>query len=68
MHEADHVGVAFDVVAEADAEGRPFDLLHDHSGFMLYADVVATAYVAAHRQIVGEHRPLRDAPARSASL
>jgi glycosyltransferase involved in cell wall biosynthesis len=37
MHEADNVGAAFDVVAAAAAEGRPFDLLHDHSGFSLFA-------------------------------
>src|SRR3954447_7472153 len=28
--EATHVGAAFDVIDEADAEGRPFDVVHDH--------------------------------------
>lgn len=41
LHEADHVAVAYDAIDEATLAGRPFDVLHDHSGF--------TAVAMAHR-------------------
>lgn len=37
LHEADHVGAAFDAIDAAAARGRPFDLVHDHSGFTAIA-------------------------------
>jgi len=33
LHESDHVARAFEEVERASAEGRPFDVLHDHCGF-----------------------------------
>jgi glycosyltransferase involved in cell wall biosynthesis len=37
LFEIDHVARAIDVVEEAARHGRPFDLIHDHSGFALVA-------------------------------
>lgn len=37
LYEADHVGCAFDAIDEAAARGRPFDVVHDHSGFTAVA-------------------------------
>jgi len=37
LYESDHVGAAYDAIDRADAEGRPFDLVHDHSGFTAVA-------------------------------
>jgi glycosyltransferase involved in cell wall biosynthesis len=37
MHEVTHVAAVFDAVDRAAAERRPFDLLHDHAGFMALA-------------------------------
>jgi glycosyltransferase involved in cell wall biosynthesis len=37
LYESDHVGAAYDAVERAGAEGRPFDLVHDHSGFTAVA-------------------------------
>lgn len=37
QHEADHVSAAFDAIDRAAALGRPFDLVHDHSGFTALA-------------------------------
>jgi glycosyltransferase involved in cell wall biosynthesis len=36
-HEAAHVGAAFEAIAEARAQGRPFDVVHDHCGFTALA-------------------------------
>ena len=33
LYEANHVGVAYDAIEEAARNGRPFDVVHDHSGF-----------------------------------
>jgi glycosyltransferase involved in cell wall biosynthesis len=33
LFEADHVGRAFDAIDAAAAEGRPFDVIHDHCGY-----------------------------------
>jgi len=41
LFEADHVGVAFDAIDRAAGRGRPFDVVHDHSG--------PTAVAMAHR-------------------
>jgi glycosyltransferase involved in cell wall biosynthesis len=37
MHEVTHVAAVFDAVDRAAAEGRPFDVLHDHAGFVALA-------------------------------
>lgn len=37
LYEADHVAQAFDAIDLAAAAGRPFDLVHDHSGFTALA-------------------------------
>lgn len=37
IFEADHVASAFDGIGEAVAAGRPFDIVHDHSGFTAWA-------------------------------
>jgi glycosyltransferase involved in cell wall biosynthesis len=47
LHESDHVACAWEQVARAAAQGRPFDLVHDHSGFtaVAMADRVAVPVV-----------------------
>jgi glycosyltransferase involved in cell wall biosynthesis len=47
LYEADHVSAAYDAIERAAAEGRPFDLIHDHSGFtaLAMADRVSVAVV-----------------------
>jgi glycosyltransferase involved in cell wall biosynthesis len=37
LYESDHVGATYDAVDRAAAEGRAFDLVHDHSGFTAVA-------------------------------
>jgi glycosyltransferase involved in cell wall biosynthesis len=37
LHESDHVACAWEQVEQAAAQGHPFDLLHDHSGFTALA-------------------------------
>jgi glycosyltransferase involved in cell wall biosynthesis len=37
LHDSDHVGAAYDAVDDAATDGRPFDVLHDHSGFTAVA-------------------------------
>ena len=37
LHESDHVACAWQQVEHAAAQGNPFDLLHDHSGFTALA-------------------------------
>jgi glycosyltransferase involved in cell wall biosynthesis len=41
LHESDHVGSTYDAIDRAAAEGQPFDIVHDNSGF--------TAVAMAHR-------------------
>jgi glycosyltransferase involved in cell wall biosynthesis len=56
LHEADHVGAAYDAIDQGAAEGRRFDVVHDHSGF--------TAVAMAHRLSVPVvhtlHAPFND--------
>jgi glycosyltransferase involved in cell wall biosynthesis len=56
LYEADHVGAAYDAVDRVATEGRPFDIVHDHSGF--------TAVAMAHRVSVPVvhtlHAPFND--------
>jgi glycosyltransferase involved in cell wall biosynthesis len=37
IFEVDHVARAFDAIDEAAAEGRPYDIVHDHCGFAAFA-------------------------------
>jgi glycosyltransferase involved in cell wall biosynthesis len=37
LFEVDHVARAMEVIAFAADEGEPFDVVHDHSGYMLFA-------------------------------
>jgi glycosyltransferase involved in cell wall biosynthesis len=37
LHESDHVACAWEQVERAAAQGHPFDVLHDHSGFTALA-------------------------------
>jgi glycosyltransferase involved in cell wall biosynthesis len=37
LHDVDHVGRALAVIDDAAGRGRPFDIIHDHSGFALVA-------------------------------
>jgi glycosyltransferase involved in cell wall biosynthesis len=37
LHEADHVARAFALIDEAREIGEPFDVVHDHSGFVAFA-------------------------------
>ena len=56
LYESDHVGAAYDAIDHAATEGRPYDVLHDHSGF--------TAVAMAHRLSVPVvhtlHAPFND--------
>ena len=37
LHESDHVALALEAIDEATAGGAPFDVIHDHSGFVALA-------------------------------
>ena len=37
IYESDHVASAFDAIDEAAAAGSPYDIVHDHSGFVAFA-------------------------------
>lgn len=37
VFEADHVGLAFEAIDVEARQGRPFDIVHDHSGYMAVA-------------------------------
>lgn len=37
LYESDHVARAYDAIDRAATEGRPFDVIHDHSGFTALA-------------------------------
>ncbi|HEV2998085.1 MAG TPA: glycosyltransferase family 4 protein [Solirubrobacteraceae bacterium] len=60
LHESDHVGAAYDAIDLAAVEGRPFDVVHDHSGFTAVAmgHRVATPVVhTLHAPFNEETRP-----------
>ncbi len=60
LYESDHVGTAYDVVDRAAAEDRPFDVVHDHSGFtaVAMADRVSAPVVhTLHAPFNDETRP-----------
>jgi glycosyltransferase involved in cell wall biosynthesis len=56
LYEADHVASAYDAVERAGAEGRPFDLVHDHSGFT----AVAMAHHVSGPVVHTLHAPFND--------
>ncbi len=47
QHEADHVARAFSAISEATVTGKPYDVVHDHTGFMALAmaDHIDTPFV-----------------------
>jgi glycosyltransferase involved in cell wall biosynthesis len=60
LYESDHVGTAYDAVERAGAKGRPFDLIHDHSGFtaVAMADRASVPVVhTLHAPFTRETRP-----------
>ena len=65
LYESDHVAVAYDAIDRAAAEGGPFDVVHDHSGFtaLAMADRVSAPVVhTLHRPLQQRHVPvLREA-------
>ncbi len=56
LYESDHVGAAYDAVDRAGAEGRPFDLVHDHSGFTAVAMASRISVPVVHTL----HAPFND--------
>ncbi|MEA2214711.1 MAG: hypothetical protein QOK19_272 [Solirubrobacteraceae bacterium] len=48
LFEVDHVARAIEVIDEAGRRGRPFDLIHDHSGFGLVAVADRVAVPVLH--------------------
>jgi len=56
LYESDHVGSAYDAVDRAGAEGRPFDLVHDHSGFTAVAMASRVSVPVVHTL----HAPFND--------
>ncbi len=56
LYESDHVGAAYDAVDRAGAEGRPFDLVHDHSGFTAVAMASRVSVPVVHTL----HAPFND--------
>jgi glycosyltransferase involved in cell wall biosynthesis len=60
LYESDHVGTAFDAIEQVAAEGSPFDVIHDHSGFtaVAMADRVSVPVVQTlHAPFNEETRP-----------
>jgi glycosyltransferase involved in cell wall biosynthesis len=56
LHESDHVGTAYDAIDRAAAEGRPFDVVHEHSGFT----AVAMAHHVSAPVVHTLHAPFND--------
>jgi len=56
LYEADHVAAAYDAIEQAGAEGRPFDLVHDHSGFTAVAMASRVSVPVVHTL----HGPFND--------
>jgi glycosyltransferase involved in cell wall biosynthesis len=48
LHESDHVGAAYDAIDLAAADGRPFDVVHDHSGFTAVAMAARVSVPVVH--------------------
>lgn len=56
LHESDHVGMVYDAVDSAAANGRPFDVVHDHSGFTAVAMASRVSAPVVHTL----HAPFND--------
>jgi glycosyltransferase involved in cell wall biosynthesis len=56
LHESDHIGAAFDAIDVAGAAGRPFDVVHDHSGFTAVAMAARVSVPVVHTI----HAPFND--------
>jgi glycosyltransferase involved in cell wall biosynthesis len=56
LHESDHVGAAYDVIDQAGADGRGFDVIHDHSGFTAVAMAARVSVPVVHTL----HAPFND--------
>jgi glycosyltransferase involved in cell wall biosynthesis len=48
LYESDHVSCAYDEIEQVGREGRPFDLVHDHSGFTAVALANRVAVPVVH--------------------
>ena len=71
LYESDHVATAYDAVDQALAEGRPFDVVHDHSGFTavaMAARVSAPVVHTLHAPFNRETRPFYVRHGRKARL
>lgn len=60
LHESDHVASAFDAVDAAQCGGRPFDVVHDHSGFTAVAMAARVSVPVVHTL----HGPIEGETAR----
>jgi len=56
LHESDHVGAAYDAIDQAGADGQPFDVIHDHSGFTAVAMAARVSVPVVHTL----HAPFND--------
>jgi glycosyltransferase involved in cell wall biosynthesis len=56
LHESDHIGAAYDAIDMAGAAGRPFDVVHDHSGFTAVAMAARVSVPVVHTI----HAPFND--------
>jgi glycosyltransferase involved in cell wall biosynthesis len=56
LYESDHVSTAFDAVEQAAVRGRPFDIVHDHSGFTAAAMAARLSVPVVHTL----HAPFND--------
>jgi glycosyltransferase involved in cell wall biosynthesis len=56
LYESDHIGAAYDAIDLAGAAGRPFDLVHDHSGFTAVAMAARVSVPVVHTI----HAPFND--------
>ncbi len=56
MHESDHVASAWDRIEQSAARGRPFDIVHDHSGYtaLAFADRLAIPFVHTMHGILAD--------------
>ncbi|MFI4985488.1 MAG: glycosyltransferase [Solirubrobacterales bacterium] len=71
LYESDHVATAYDAVDRAGTDGRPFDVVHDHSGFtaVAMADRVSAPVVhTMHAPFDDQTRPFYERHGHKARL
>jgi len=71
LHESDHIGTAYDAIDLAAAEGRPFQIVHDNSGFTAVAmarRVSAPVVHTLHAPFNDETRPFYSRHGRKVRL